>query len=359
MTVAGLVVWHGRRLAARLPWRRLLAAGYGTAVAWTLSLALVDGWQRGLAGRLTTGPSISARSPGVTDVPAMLRGFTGRILDFQPDSWTTHVAGHPPGALLVFVGLDRHRARRRRLGGVGCVLVGAVVAVAVPETVRVLRARGPRKRGRRPGCRAVRGAVPRRGVDRRVRRRPVRRGRRRGVMLSARGLTRRAPAAACLGGRCWASALPVLRAGAARTCRAGRRRADATMAAAACCRGAGRRCGRRGVHRCRVLVAGRLPPGGRALLPGHRERPPVRATGSGPTSPRWWPPPARRRRRSCGVRSSAGHPPGPMAVPPGGRHLRSCRLLPCRGLLGSGGHLRSDCFHSQPWSRSSPPTCPG
>ena len=37
----------------------------------------------------------------------MLREFTARILDFQPDSWTTHVSGHPPGATLVFVWLDR------------------------------------------------------------------------------------------------------------------------------------------------------------------------------------------------------------------------------------------------------------
>ena len=100
----------------------------------------------------------------------MLRGFAGRILDFQPDSWTTHVAGHPPGALLVFVGLDRIG-----LGGGGwaatvCVLVGALVAVAVPVTVR--RAR---RRSRRAGGGPVPGAVPRRGVDRRVRRRAVRR----------------------------------------------------------------------------------------------------------------------------------------------------------------------------------------
>ena len=87
--------------------------------------------------------------PGVTDVPATLRGFTARILDFQPDSWTTHVAGHPPGALLVFVGLDRIG-----LGGGGwaalvCVLVGASVAVSVPVTVRLLG-----------GEEAARAAVP-------------------------------------------------------------------------------------------------------------------------------------------------------------------------------------------------------
>ncbi len=138
LVVAALVVWHGPRLAATLGWRRLLAAGYASAFAWILSLALVDGWQRGVAGRLTTGHEYLSEVPGVTDVPAMLRGFTGRILDFQPDSWNTHVAGHPPGIFLVFIGLDRIG-----LGGGGwaamlCIAVGALTAVAVPVTIRAL-----------------------------------------------------------------------------------------------------------------------------------------------------------------------------------------------------------------------------
>ena len=138
LLLAAAVIWHGPALAARLRWRRLLGVAYVAAVAWTVALALVDGWARGFAGRLTTPHEYLAEVPGVTDVPATLSGFTARILDFQPDSWTTHVAGHPPGALLVFVGLDRIG-----LGGGGwaalvCVLVGASVAVSVPVTVRLL-----------------------------------------------------------------------------------------------------------------------------------------------------------------------------------------------------------------------------
>uniref|UniRef100_UPI003908935F hypothetical protein n=1 Tax=Asanoa ferruginea TaxID=53367 RepID=UPI003908935F len=138
LVLAAAVSWHGPALADRLPWRRLLGVSYVAAVAWTMALAMVDGWQRGLAGRLTTPHEYLAEVPGVTDLPATLRGFTGRILDFQPDSWTTHVAGHPPGALLVFVGLDRIG-----LGGGGwaalvCVLGGALAVVAVPATIRTL-----------------------------------------------------------------------------------------------------------------------------------------------------------------------------------------------------------------------------
>jgi hypothetical protein len=156
LTVAGLVVWQGQRLAARLPWRSLLVAGYGTAVVWTLSLALVDGWQRGLADRLTTEPEYLHEVSGVTDVPAMLRGFAARIVDFQPDSWTTHVAGHPPGALLVFVGLDRVGLGGGGWAALACVLVGAAATVAVPETVRLLGAGGTAA----DGMDAARAAVP-------------------------------------------------------------------------------------------------------------------------------------------------------------------------------------------------------
>ena len=138
VAVTVLVCRYGPAAADRLPWRRLLAVSYLTAVAWTLSLALVDGWQRGVAGRLTTRPEYLTEVPGVTSVPAMLRGFTGRILDHQPDSWTTHVAGHPPGALLVFAGLDRLGLSGGAWAGLLCIAIGALTAVAVPATVRSL-----------------------------------------------------------------------------------------------------------------------------------------------------------------------------------------------------------------------------
>jgi hypothetical protein len=138
LAVAVLVVYQGERVAATLAWRRLLALGYVTSVAWILALALVDGWQRGFAGRLSTKDEYLIEVAGVHDVPAMLRGFAGRILDFQPDSWTTHVSGHPPGALLVFVGLDRIGIGGGAWASTVCVLVGALVAVAVPVTVRAL-----------------------------------------------------------------------------------------------------------------------------------------------------------------------------------------------------------------------------
>lgn len=136
--VAVLVVVWGPSLAGRLSWRAALAAGYATAVAWIVSLALVDGWKRGFSGRLTTSDEYLHEVPGVTDVGVTLREFSSRILDFQPDSWTVHVSGHPPGALLVFVGLDRAGLSGGAWAAALVVLVGALTAVAVPVTVRAM-----------------------------------------------------------------------------------------------------------------------------------------------------------------------------------------------------------------------------
>jgi hypothetical protein len=123
---------------AVIAWRPPLRFAYPLAVAWTFSLALIDGWQRGIADRLTSKDEYLHEVPGVTDIGTMLRSFSARILDFQPDSWTTHVAGHPPGALLVFVWLDRLGLGGGAWAGVAVILVGSLAAFAVPWTIRSL-----------------------------------------------------------------------------------------------------------------------------------------------------------------------------------------------------------------------------
>jgi hypothetical protein len=131
------VVW-GPVLAERLRWGALLAAGYALSVAWIFALALVDGWQRGIAHKLASGGEYLGVVDGITDIPRFLSTFTSRILDFQPDSWPTHVSGHPPGATLVFVWLDRIGLSGGGAAGVVCVLAGAAVTIAVPVTVAAL-----------------------------------------------------------------------------------------------------------------------------------------------------------------------------------------------------------------------------
>jgi hypothetical protein len=131
------VAW-GPSLAGRLRWPVLLASGYFLAVAWTLALALVDGWQRGVAHKLDSGGEYLGVVDKITDIPRFLTTFASRIVDFQPNSWPTHVSGHPPGATLVFVWLDRLGLSGGGAAGLVCVLAGAAVAVAVPVTVAAL-----------------------------------------------------------------------------------------------------------------------------------------------------------------------------------------------------------------------------
>jgi hypothetical protein len=137
--VLGLcVVLRGPSVAQRMRWRAVVLATWATACAWAFALAMVDGWQRGFAGRLTTRHEYVRQVPTIDDVGGAVRGFTARILDFQPDSWITHVSGHPPGALLTFVWLDRLGLTGGAWAGLLCLLVGSSAAAAVVVAVRSL-----------------------------------------------------------------------------------------------------------------------------------------------------------------------------------------------------------------------------
>lgn len=140
LAIAAAVIVRGPAAADRLPWRRLLLAGYLTAVAWAFALALVDGWRRGFTARLADGHEYLAEVPGVSVIPAMLGSFADRIVDGQPDSWTTHVSGHPPGALLFFVLLDRIGAGGSTWAGIVCVFAGCSAPIAVAVALRALGA---------------------------------------------------------------------------------------------------------------------------------------------------------------------------------------------------------------------------
>ncbi|GAA3804470.1 hypothetical protein FNH04_08940 [Streptomyces phyllanthi] len=138
LAVAAAVVAYGPTLAARLPWRTLLLASWATATAWTFSLALVDGWHRGIARRLTTRYEYLQVIDRFHDIPATLRDFTHHILLGSPDNWPPHIAGHPPAATLTFVLLDRIGLGGGGWAGMWCVTVGATTAAAVLVTVRAL-----------------------------------------------------------------------------------------------------------------------------------------------------------------------------------------------------------------------------
>ena len=131
------VLW-GPVVAQRLSWRMLPLVAWAVSCGWAFSLAMIDGWQRGFAGRLTAKHEYLRQVPSITDIPEAVRTFASRILDFQPNSWITHVSGHPPGALLTFVWLDRIGLGGGAWAGLLCLLVGSSAAAAVVVAVRAL-----------------------------------------------------------------------------------------------------------------------------------------------------------------------------------------------------------------------------
>ncbi|MEU5543708.1 hypothetical protein AB0G85_15115 [Streptomyces sioyaensis] len=138
LAVGAAVILHGPSLAARLPWRRLVLAGWAAALAWTWSLALIDGWQTGIARRLTTAYEYLTVIHRFDDLGAAVRDFTRHILNNGPDHWPAHVAGHPPAAVLTFVGLDRIGLGGGGWAGVWCLTLGTSAVAAVLVALRAL-----------------------------------------------------------------------------------------------------------------------------------------------------------------------------------------------------------------------------
>lgn len=141
-----LVGWrYATTSAERLPWRLLLLASYLVGLAWLLALALADG-EAGLTRALGNSHEYLETARQITDIPLMLQDYVSRIPYSAPDNWPTHVAGHPPGALLVFVLLDRIG-----LGGdlAAGVVVTLVAATTIPAVLTTLRALGAEQAARR------------------------------------------------------------------------------------------------------------------------------------------------------------------------------------------------------------------
>lgn len=128
------------RIAHSLRWKVLAPLATGTAAAWTCSLALIDGWQRGWADRLTTPVEYLHDLPMIGGVGQFLRDFSSHIIDFQPGSWTTHVSSHPPGATLIFLVLDRIGLGGGGWAGAAVIAVGSSAGTAVCLSVRELGA---------------------------------------------------------------------------------------------------------------------------------------------------------------------------------------------------------------------------
>jgi hypothetical protein len=137
LLLAGLGVWWGFEAARRLRWRTLLLGTYAATCAWTLSLAYVDG-SSGLTHEILNPNEYLPTARQVHGLHGLLQGFIARIPAHAPDSWPTHVAGHPPGALLRFVGLVHLGLGSAFASALAITLLGCTTPVAVLVTLRRL-----------------------------------------------------------------------------------------------------------------------------------------------------------------------------------------------------------------------------
>jgi hypothetical protein len=133
---AALGVWP--RLVAALRWRSLLVASFLASAAWAVALNLVAG-PAGLTRPLAAPGEYPHDVHRVTNLGTFLSTFNHYVTHHDDSrQWTVHVGGHPPGALGVFVLLDR-----AGLGGLGwasalVILGGALATPCVLSTVKLL-----------------------------------------------------------------------------------------------------------------------------------------------------------------------------------------------------------------------------
>lgn len=128
--------------AAQWSWRTLLVSAFIGGFGWLTSLALVDG-PVGL-GRVLDYPSEyldTARA--ITDVPLLLREYISRIPLNSVDNWPTHIAGHPPGAVLFFWVLVQLGLGGWLAAGMTVIILASTTPVAVLITLRRLGAESP------------------------------------------------------------------------------------------------------------------------------------------------------------------------------------------------------------------------
>lgn len=128
-----------------LPWPRLLTWCYVAGLVWMLLLALTDG-PAGIARVFDNPHEYLETARSVHSVPDLLDGYVERIPQDAADHWVTHVAGHPPGALLFFVGLVRLGLGSGLAAGMVVMAIAATTPLAVLTTLRELGAEATGRR---------------------------------------------------------------------------------------------------------------------------------------------------------------------------------------------------------------------
>ena len=132
-------------LSRRLSWGWTVVVATVSGWLWTVALGLSDG-RYGFARVYERKGEYLYDAVRVDDVRATLAGFVDRIPMDAPDNWHVHVAGHPPGALLSFVGLDRVGIDDPFWVGMAVVTAGATAVAAVLLTLAELGSRDVARR---------------------------------------------------------------------------------------------------------------------------------------------------------------------------------------------------------------------
>ncbi|MGL5824687.1 MAG: hypothetical protein ACRCYU_07615, partial [Nocardioides sp.] len=145
LAVGALATAYAARVAETVRWRSLLVACYCAGLAWMFALVLVDG-RDGIADVLNYPSEYLRTARATSDIPGMLQEYVSRIPLYSRDNWPTHLAGHPPGAVLFFIALVRLGLGSGLAAGIVVTLVAASTAPAVLCTLRTLGAEAAARR---------------------------------------------------------------------------------------------------------------------------------------------------------------------------------------------------------------------
>ncbi|ROR80111.1 hypothetical protein SAMN06295974_2007 [Plantibacter flavus] len=139
VTLAVFALVCSARIAQLSRWRVLLGVVFVTAFVWMVSLALVDG-PEGLGKILEHPYEYLGPALAITDIPAMLTEYVSRIPLDAKDNWPVHLAGHPPAAVLFFIGLVHLGLGSWLASGLVVIVLASTTPVAVLITLRRLGA---------------------------------------------------------------------------------------------------------------------------------------------------------------------------------------------------------------------------
>lgn len=139
VVVALATVGYAMPLARRLPWPAVPVGAFVLAGGWATALALVEG-PRAIAAPISTSPEYLRDVPRIRamGLGTFLRIFSDHVVDGTSGEWTTHVGGHPPLMVSVFVLLATIGLGATGWAAALCIVVGASAAASILSTVRLL-----------------------------------------------------------------------------------------------------------------------------------------------------------------------------------------------------------------------------